>query len=342
MVYEPYQEELPANKAKAWSLLKSYSKIPPNEIESHLRAVREKARKVFPYGCIGRWLFLDYAITTLPEYPSIVQRIKSGDILLDAGCAFGYVLRQLASDGAPAANLMGTDIEQRFMDLGYELFKDRGMFVARFFAGDLLELEGHSLDEVDGKVSIIHAAGLFHLFEWDDQVKLGIRLVEFFKPDVKNPMLIGRQIGDFHPLDPATHAEQGLGWYRHNIETWQQLWDRIGEETGTKWKATGSLPEIPRSAIGADAPRAGFDFTVSPSHETDTAPTRLCRRAIHAPHAARFPGTVQSEETERMELAKMPRWPTAFSGCLQTHSPVSVRQSRTVASRQADTRSNEW
>jgi hypothetical protein len=34
-----YTEELPPDNAKAWKLLESYSKIPHNEVEAHLRAM---------------------------------------------------------------------------------------------------------------------------------------------------------------------------------------------------------------------------------------------------------------------------------------------------------------
>lgn len=34
-----YQEDLPADKDRVWNLLQSYSNIPPNEIEAHLRSI---------------------------------------------------------------------------------------------------------------------------------------------------------------------------------------------------------------------------------------------------------------------------------------------------------------
>lgn len=171
-----YYEELPADKERVWSLLKTYNHIPANKVERHLRDIREKGWKVFPYECISHWIFLDCVITSSPEYSNILECLKSGGVLLDAGCAFGYVLRQLAMDGAPAANLIGTDMQQGFLDLGYDLFKDR----------DTLE-------------DIIHAAALFHLFDWEDQVILGIRLVKFFKKDASKAMIVGRQIGTLYP-----------------------------------------------------------------------------------------------------------------------------------------------
>ncbi|KAF3071719.1 Methyltransferase trt5, partial [Trichoderma lentiforme] len=195
------------------------------EVEDHLRDIRDRAWKVFPYGCIGRWLFLNCVITSSSEYSHILKRLEAGEVLLDAGCAFGYVLRQLAFDGSPASNLIGTDLQQ-------------------VIAGDLLEPEDPSLDSIDGKVDIIHAAALFHLFDWDDQVTLGSRLVKFFKPDA-NAMLVGRQIGTLYPPKRGTQKDQKApGWYRHNLETWQQMWDEIGDKTGTQWRVRGTLQEM--------------------------------------------------------------------------------------------------
>lgn len=183
--------------------------------------------------------------------------------MLDAGCAFGYVLRQLAVDGAPAANLIGTDLQQGFLDLGYDLFKDRDTFEGKFLAGDLLNPDDHSLDEINGKVDIIHAAALFHLFDWEDQVKLGIRLVKFFKKGANKAMVVGRQIGTLYPLDRATYKEEdGPSWYRHNLETWQDIWDEIGDKTGTEWKVSGTIREMQQST-GSSSGRAGLNFVIN-------------------------------------------------------------------------------
>ncbi|CAG8195048.1 unnamed protein product [Penicillium salamii] len=272
-----YDEELPTDRAQTWTLLETYSKIPPDQIETHLKDIvsphltsqheenppanwyqRQKAWNVFPYGCIGHWLFLDCVITSLPEYPAIIARVKAGDVLLDAGCAFGYVLRQMAVDGAPATNLIGVDIREEFLDLGFELFQDKG-FEGRFITADLVNVDP-SLAEIAGTVDIIHAAALFHLFGWDDQVSIGVRFVQLFKPGA-NALVIGRQIADLEPLDPVEHATQGRGWYRHNMRTWQMLWDVVGERTGTRWKATGIVSEK-RGLKNVPGPKAGMSFAV--------------------------------------------------------------------------------
>jgi 2-polyprenyl-3-methyl-5-hydroxy-6-metoxy-1,4-benzoquinol methylase len=49
----------------------------------------------FPYPCIGAFRFLDMSIAQSPLYPEILDRLKSGEKLLDVGCAVGQELRQL-------------------------------------------------------------------------------------------------------------------------------------------------------------------------------------------------------------------------------------------------------
>lgn len=49
----------------------------------------------FPYPCIGSFRFLDLSIPQSPLYPEILDRLKSGQKLLDVGCAVGQELRQL-------------------------------------------------------------------------------------------------------------------------------------------------------------------------------------------------------------------------------------------------------
>jgi hypothetical protein len=118
-----------------------------------------------------------------------------------------------------------------------------------------------SLDEIKRKVDIIHASALFHLLRCDDQVKIGIRFVELFKPDANAPV-VGRQIANFEPLDPVEHVNQGHGWYRHNMRTWQQLWDVVGGKTGTQWKATGVLSATKGSTPSVPGLKARIKFAV--------------------------------------------------------------------------------
>jgi SAM-dependent methyltransferase len=178
-----------------------------------------------------------------PEYPEILDRLKAGEKFLDVGCCFGQILRQLVFDGVPAQNLAGTDLRPEFVELGYELFKDKDRLEAQFVTGDALDANNKSLEILDGKFNIIHAASFFHLFGWDDQVKIGERIVKFFRPDA-NALVLGRQSGNWQPVSLELYRASGEKRYHHNVETFQALWDEIGERTGTKWKVTGGLFDI--------------------------------------------------------------------------------------------------
>ncbi|KAK4166956.1 hypothetical protein QBC43DRAFT_349767 [Cladorrhinum sp. PSN259] len=236
---------------KAFRLLHEYSKIPHDQIEPHIVAIRNKAFEIFPYVCIGRWGFLSLNITNLPTYSELVSRGQNGAVILDCGCCFGQALRQLAFDGVPQENLVGLDLRQEFIDLGFELFKDSQTWKGKFVAGDLLacaEGQQQGLDEVvDGKVDIIHVASVFHLFGWDDQVTLGVRMVKFFRGEGAKGRrtVVGRQVGNSEePLDPKEHERLGLGRYHHNEASLQRLWDVIGERTGTTWAVEAGLEMV--------------------------------------------------------------------------------------------------
>jgi hypothetical protein len=110
----------------------------------------------------------------------------------------------------------------------------------QFVTGDTLNPADAGLATLDGKFDIVHSASFFHLFGWDDQVKIGERIVRFFKPGAK-ALVLGRQVGRLEPLTLEAYRQQEEKRYHHNVATLQILWDVIGERTGTKWKATGHL-----------------------------------------------------------------------------------------------------
>ncbi|ROV92283.1 hypothetical protein VSDG_07237 [Cytospora chrysosperma] len=207
-----YQKDLPGDRGrlfKVFALLEGYSRISSIDVERHLKYIRDKAFNSFPYPSIGRWRFMDFYITELPEYPDIISRLKDGDALLDVGCCFGHILRQIVFDGAPSDNLAGTDLRPEFIELGYELFRDRDTFEAKFVTGDILDANNAGLATLDGDFDIIHAAAFFHLFDWSTQVKIGERLVRFFKPGTSNALLVGRQIGSRQPLRVEQSEKRG-------------------------------------------------------------------------------------------------------------------------------------
>lgn len=86
---------------------------------------RDKAWRKYKYPCIGLYTFLEFGISTLPQYEQVLSRTKQGEKLLDLGCCMGQDIRKLVFDGAPAENVSATELEPEFIDLGFELFRDK-------------------------------------------------------------------------------------------------------------------------------------------------------------------------------------------------------------------------
>lgn len=145
------------------------------------------------------------------------------------GCCLGHVIRQLIVDGVSSERLYGTDLQPLFLDLGYELFRDRNKEKSRatFVAGDMLDEDDAGLEELTGKIDVIYASAFFHLFEREGQVKAAKRMVRFFNANNTGAMIFGSNGGP---------KIQGWEKYVLDAESWQGLWDEVGEATGTSWR----------------------------------------------------------------------------------------------------------
>ncbi|KAJ5547924.1 hypothetical protein N7513_005158 [Penicillium frequentans] len=145
--YDPDMEEV---NPEIRDLLEKYSNIPSTEVVKHVNEIdihdlrhslisdrfqRARDFAANPYPCIGHYRFLNLTLLTHPRYQIILAKLKSNTsaIYIDIGCRFGQDLRQLVHDGIPSSQLIGLDIEQPLMDLGYELFRDRETLESKFF-----------------------------------------------------------------------------------------------------------------------------------------------------------------------------------------------------------------
>lgn len=116
------------------------------------------------------------------------------------------------------------DLEQTFLDLGFELFLDRTKLAdATFLAGNLLT--DTSFPKLEGKIDILQANSLLHLFTWGEQVMVTTRLVSFMRSK-QGSVILGRHVG---AVDAGEYRglSEGTTTYRHNVESFHRLW--------TKW-----------------------------------------------------------------------------------------------------------
>ncbi|KAL8759411.1 MAG: hypothetical protein Q9199_000780 [Rusavskia elegans] len=184
----------------------------------------------------------------LPWYPDIVNRLQDGSSLLDIGCCFGQDLRFLAADGVPTVNMYASDIVSAFWDLSFDLFRDKPFFNAHFIEADILDAES-PLKELKGEVGILLANQVFHLFNRERQVAMAKSLVYLGTMDA---WIVGWQVGSSRgrPLPVATQTGGHSGSAGsdtklfHNDQTWQELWQQVGEETGTKWSVETSMQPL--------------------------------------------------------------------------------------------------
>ena len=193
-------------------------------------------------------MFLQLSISAQPCYPRVLSFLKepqSTHTLLDLGCCFAQDIRKLVHDGVPSENLYACDLEQEFLDLSYDLFRDKERPKGHFFTANALE-HGGALDELQGKIDVVYAANFLHLFDWDNQMKICKRIIKTLKPQ-KGSMVFGRQTGNVRgrevPSTPRVGDGSAMIW-RHDVESFTRLWNEAGRETGTKWKTWGELDEL--------------------------------------------------------------------------------------------------
>ncbi|KAK3173825.1 hypothetical protein OEA41_007157 [Lepraria neglecta] len=202
----------------------------------------------------------------------MVARLKAGASILDLGCCFGQDLRHMAADGAPTEKMYSSDIIPEFWDISYDLYRDAGHMKARFIPADVLD-PASPLVELQGKLDILLANQVFHLFDWERQVEAGKNMVALSR---LGTWLVGYQIGSSVgravPVRTTTGGEAGGAGSKtkffHTPETWREMWRQVQRETGTEWEVESSLRPLKEwglededSAWMGPAAR-GFEFIV--------------------------------------------------------------------------------
>jgi hypothetical protein len=202
------------------------------ELKKHLMEVRELAWKVYKYRCVASFYFVNYNLgETYGEqwYGALIQRLKSGEKLLDLACAFGHAARNLVYDGAPEENVISGDLRQGFWDLGYQLYRDQDRFHGVFRQGDFFDPT--YLREYNGKIDMIHNSAFFHLFDLGDQYKIVKRFLQLFtnKP---GDVLFGRAAGNSRPCRMEHPERPGQVFYQHSEESFREMWTHAA---GNEW-----------------------------------------------------------------------------------------------------------
>ena len=215
---------------------------------------RDRAWAVFHYPCIGRYRFLTFNLVDHPLYERHVLPVlrapapSNGDpepIFLDIGTCLGQDLRVLLHSGVPASRIYATDIEPKFAPLGYELFRDQETFPAShqiapvdLFDTSNFDLNGRLQKFLKG-VDILHISAVFHLFNYNDQVTIGKNIIDLLRRSPmpgkeKGSVIFGSQTANVKPTEYEQRAGgKGRQLYRHNIESWENMWLQVITKDGT-------------------------------------------------------------------------------------------------------------
>ncbi|KAK8078904.1 hypothetical protein PG994_002711 [Apiospora phragmitis] len=240
--YQPTVKTLPKSTVE---FFENYIGIKGEEaIKEHIYKIRDMAWTVLPYPCIGLFRFLDFSIHLSPDYARVVKRVQEGATLLDLGCCFGQDLRKLAYDagpGAPTRNLIGTDLEPAFLQLGHELFADRDRFEATFIPGDVFADD--FLTDYRGKVDIVYLGSFLHLFSEPQQRVVVKQLRRLLRPRAGS-MVFGRNLG---AGKGGPFRMESIGWdlYRHDPQTIADLFQSSYDEGEIDGGGAGGQPNTP-------------------------------------------------------------------------------------------------
>ncbi|KAH8899965.1 hypothetical protein GQ53DRAFT_205443 [Thozetella sp. PMI_491] len=218
---------------QARDLLENYSHVSSEEVEKTVIELRDKAWEVWPYPCIGQFRFLELNLAGRTGlYERLVARLKAGDTFLDVGCCLGQDIRKLAYDGVPGDNLAGAELNGGFIDLGYELFRDKETLSARFIVANILEEDG-PLREYHGQFDVVQLGMILHLFSWEEQVQAFAHAAKLLKADKPGTSVIGQATGHLDGIKTGTWQKQT---FKHNGETFKKLIEEVSAKTGIQWE----------------------------------------------------------------------------------------------------------
>lgn len=192
---------------------------------------------------IGEWHFAHLALGTHPLYLEVLKRMKTGnETYLDIGCLFGQDIRRLVADGVPSRQCIGLDGRVDIWRLGFKLFDDELDLKSRFFHQSVDELTSRtSLSaHLNEQVDIINATSIFHQKEWRECEAIAHACVRFWNGKPGN-LLVGRHFPQEHNDRQVRQTSPAHGYFVHNLESWKELWTKIGRESGIEFLAEGTM-----------------------------------------------------------------------------------------------------
>jgi cyclopropane fatty-acyl-phospholipid synthase-like methyltransferase len=112
---------------------------------------------------------------------------------------FAQDIRKFVHDGAPPESVYGTDLRREYFTYGYKLFRDENIIPKdHFIAADILDTNDHGLNALAGKLDVINATHVIHVFTLEDQREFIKHLMALLKQE-NGVMCTGRMAGHLQP-----------------------------------------------------------------------------------------------------------------------------------------------
>ena len=164
--------------------------------------------------------------------------------MLDFACGLGQDLRKLAYDGVNAKKLYGVDSSQGLIDAGSYLFQDRTtdltFVTGNIWADDPLK----NLPMGEKTFDIVHCSAFFHVFSFDQQIRIAKTLAGFLSEN-SNALIFGWTTGMMEAGEYVVGRNGEGRAYAHNVQSFQNLWEVVREQTQTTWHVEAVLQKAP-------------------------------------------------------------------------------------------------
>jgi SAM-dependent methyltransferase len=195
------------------------------DIVKRINQFQEKALQVVNYPCIQRFGFASFRLVSHKTYVNAILPQIGNVSILDIGCMLGTDLRGVIANGGDPAKLTGIELEQPFIDLGFQFFGDaegphmKGMFRQ----GNVLEagaIDKSHLRDLKGRFDFVFIGSVLHLFNLADQERLFDFMDKALKPE--RGIAFGRTTGvdppgsyngrDLHSVESLTKLLKSRGY----------------------------------------------------------------------------------------------------------------------------------
>lgn len=135
-------------------------------------------------------------------------------------------------DGAPGQNLYGSDLQQDFLNLGYDLFLDRSKLPeSHLIASDILDKQSAVFSQLSGKIDIVYISLFLHVFTWERQVTVAKHVVDDLLAAKPGSLIVCRVIA-CRNQDVLTATQGRMPYYFHDLDSWKRLWDQVQQQLG--------------------------------------------------------------------------------------------------------------